>query len=46
VRLIVFGFNRGCMLVLPPEWVVGALREVRRIQEEEGWYSPDRPEAD
>ena len=41
VRLIVFGRNRGCSLLLPEQWVLDGLREISRIQAEEGWYEPE-----
>ncbi|MBX3729824.1 MAG: hypothetical protein KF858_11615 [Candidatus Sumerlaeia bacterium] len=37
VRLVVFEPNRGCTILLPELWLVEALREVGRIQEQEGW---------
>lgn len=41
VRLLVFGRNRGCTILHPPEWVCVALHEIGRIQREEGWYLPE-----
>lgn len=40
VRIITFGRNRGCTIVMPPDWLLDALREIARIQQEEGWYEP------
>jgi hypothetical protein len=37
VRLVVFEPNRGCTVLLPELWLVEALQEVGRVQEQEGW---------
>ncbi len=40
VRIIIFGRNRGCTVIQPPEWFYQGLEEIARIQAEEGWYAP------
>lgn len=43
LRILMFERNRGCIVLMAPQWLRVALHEVARIQEEEGWYTPDRP---
>ncbi|MBI5154673.1 hypothetical protein HZA57_05495 [Candidatus Poribacteria bacterium] len=44
VRLMLFGRNRGCFVWSAPGWFREALREIARIQAEEGWYPPEKNE--